>query len=86
MNNKIDTAINARGFSNVGVWKGEASYVLYALGEYIFTDQTLTFFCFSLVQPGDTLVQKVAECFRFDRIADGCRHATCSERHRCLVA
>jgi len=77
---------NPKGFSDAGCRRGEISYVLHALGKYVFADQTLAFFDFGLVQPGDTLVQKVAERFRSDCFANGRRHADGPERHRGSVA
>ena len=68
------------------VLKGEVLYVLHALGKYVFADQTLTFFYFGPVQPGDTLVQKVAEGFRFDCIPHCRRDPISPQRHRGFVA
>lgn len=60
-------------FSDAGSLREEVSYVLYSLGKDILADQALTLFCFSYVQPGDTLVKKVTERFRFDCFSDGRR-------------
>ena len=86
MNNKTGTAASSRALSVAWVGGGKTPYVLHSFCKFILAYQALTFFYFGRVQPRDTLVKEVTQCFRFDGLADGRGDASSSKAHRRFVS